>query len=285
MNSFPAVSVLMSVYNGRPFLSRAIDSVNNQTFEDFEFLIIDDASTDGSLEVIRDWCTRDGRIRVIENKVNRGLGYCLKRGVKEARAPLVARMDDDDVSLPHRLERQVTYLSEHPEVDVVSSWAIDCDAEEKPIRIRQCPISHEEICRLIWTIPFIHPAVMFRQSAIIKVGSYDPSLRRRQDYDLWFRCAAAGLRFANIPEPLIKYRFTGDYYRKNDWRVALEQVRIGWRGCNLVGAGPIAYLGVTAPLVRALLPGPVQQLAHRAMNRFDPRQNQITSPQEFMLDQ
>lgn len=280
----PQITVLMSVYNGRPFLNRAIESILNQTFEQFEFIIVDDASSDGSSEIVKEWGERDDRIRIITNETNQGLGYCLDLGVKEAQAPLIARMDDDDISLPRRLEKQVAYLKDHSEVDVLSSWAIDCDANENPIRIRQCPTTHEDIRRLIWTIPFIHPAVIFKRDAILKAGSYDPSLRRRQDYDLWFRCAAAGLQFANIAEPLILYRFTGDYYRKNDWRVAYDQARIGWRGCKLVGAGPVAYLGVMAPLVRALLPGPVQKLIHRVMNRFDPRRLVDVVPDEVVVE-
>ena len=280
----PQVTVLMSVYNGLPFLERAIKSIVNQTFSDFEFLIVDDASTDGSSEILRTWSKRDDRIRIITNETNQGLGYCLDLGVKDARAPLIARMDDDDVSLPRRLQTQIDYLQRNPEVDVLSSWAIDCDANETPMRVRQCPIRHEDIRRLVWTIPFIHPAVVFKRDAVLKVGSYDPSLRRRQDYDLWFRCAAADLRFANIAEPLILYRFTGDYYSKNDWRVALDQARIGWRGCKLVGAGPVAYIGVMAPLLRSLLPGPMQGIAHKIMNRLDPRRSEDFVPDEILLD-
>lgn len=267
----PQVTVLMSVYNGLPFLEKAIESVLRQTFANFEFLIIDDASTDGSSEILKQWKSRDDRIRIISHEKNEGLGFSLNEGVREARAPWIARMDDDDIALPKRLEKQVRFLRANSEVDVLSGWAIDCDAKENPIRIRMCPTSHEDIKRLVWTIPIIHPAVMFRRSAILEVGSYDATLRRRQDYDLWFRCVAAELHFANLPEPLIMYRFTGDYYKKNDWRVALDQVKIGWRGCWLVGASPLAYIGVLAPLLRALLPSPVQALAHRMMNRFDPR--------------
>jgi hypothetical protein len=125
----------------------------------------------------------------------------------------------------------------------------------------------------------IHPAVMFHRDAILEVGSYSRQLRRRQDYDLWFRCAAEGLRFANLAEPLIFYRFTDDYFDKNDLDTALDQVKIGWRGCWLVGAGPIAYLGVLAPLIRALLPQPLSKVMQKVLNKFDPRSEQDAIPE------
>jgi glycosyltransferase involved in cell wall biosynthesis len=273
-SSRPDITVLMSVYNGRPYLNEAVESIVEQTHEDFEFLIIDDASTDGSRSILEEWAGRDGRIRLILHDENRGLGYALAEGIKEARAPWIARMDDDDIAFPDRLERQVQYLEEHPNIDILSSWAIEIDAQGEPIRLRQVPTSHEDIIRLIWTIPVIHPAVLFRRESIQRVGSYSSALRRRQDYDLWFRCAAAGLRFANIPEPLIYYRFTDDYYSKNDLRTALDQVQIGWKGCRMVGASPVAYVGVMAPLVRALLPKRLSKFIQLLLHKFDPRQEQ-----------
>ncbi|WP_103030328.1 glycosyltransferase [Salinibacter altiplanensis] len=264
-------TVLMSVYNGLPYLDQAIESILGQTFSEFEFLIIDDASGDGSREVLKDWAKRDRRIRLIFHDENRGLGYSLNEGVKEARGTWIARMDDDDISFPDRLERQVAYLDDHPNVDILSGWAIDCDADGKPLRLRQVPVSHGEIVRLIWTIPMIHPAVIFRREAVLEAGSYSKKLRRRQDYDLWFRCAAEGHRFDNLPEPLIYYRFTDNYYDKNDLSTAIEQVKIGWRGCRLVGAGPIAYIGVLAPLVRALLPRQLSKVLQYILQKFDPR--------------
>jgi glycosyltransferase involved in cell wall biosynthesis len=261
----------MSVYNGNPYIDTAIKSVLKQTFDNFEFLIIDDASTDGSREKLERWRKRDDRIRLVYHSENRGLGYSLREGVRKARGDWIARMDDDDISLADRLERQVSYLAEHPEVDILSGWAIDCNETGEPLRIRQVPTSHEQIVQLLWTIPIVHPAVVFRRESILEAGSYSPDLRRRQDYDLWFRCASEGHRFANLPEPLIYYRFTDDYYKKNDLNTALDQVKIGWRGCRRVGAGPIAYLGVLAPLVRALLPRPLSKLLQDFLHRFDPR--------------
>lgn len=287
-DSGPSLTVLMSVYNGFPYLDQAVESILNQTFSDFEFLIIDDASTDGSRERLETWSDRDERIRLILHSKNRGLGYSLQEGVREAQGNWIARMDDDDIALPDRLERQISYLSEHPDVDILSGWAIDCDGDGNPLRLRQVPISHGEIVRLIWTIPIVHPAVIFRRNAILDAGSYSSTLRRRQDYDLWFRCVETGLRFANLPEPLIYYRFTDDYYEKNDLDTALEQVRVGWKGCRRIGASPIAYVGIFAPLVRALLPRSLEKLMQTLLRRLDPRQEQQRIPEhireEYLVD-
>ena len=273
----PNVTVLMSVYNGLPYLSKAVESICEQTYKNFEFLIIDDASTDGSRLILEERARQDDRIRLITHKKNRGLGYSLHEGVREAKGKRVARMDDDDVSLQARLEKQMSYLAANPQVDVLGGWAIECDENEAPMRIRRCPTSHDKIVDLVWAIPFIHPTVVFKRDAILEAGSYDSDLRRRQDYDLWFRCVDAGLRFANLPEPLIKYRFTDDYYKKNNLEVAIDQVKIGWRGCRLVGAGPIAYAGVLAPLVRAILPRKLSMVMQKLLNEFDPR-NQEHKP-------
>jgi hypothetical protein len=185
-------------------------------------------------------------------------------------------MDADDVAFPERLALQMQYLDAHPEVDVLGGAAIDCDAASRPIGLRAYPTTHDEIRRLIWTNPFIHPTVLYRRDAIRAVGSYDVGIRKRQDYDLWFRCMEGGLQLANLAEPLIKYRVTEDYYRKNDLRVAWDQVRIGWRGCRRVHAGPLAYVGVTTPFVRSLLPRRLNQFVHLLLHKVDPRRQAVS---------
>lgn len=271
LDSPPTVTVLMSVYNGRPYLEEAIESILGQTYTDFEFLIIDDASTDGSRDILETWSRRDDRVRLILHEENQGLGVALEEGVEQAKAPLVARMDADDVSMPTRLERQVEYFQSNPETDVLGTFAIDVDEQGNHIKPRRFPVSHEEIIRYIWTCPVLHPTVMMRAASIRKVGNYDSSLRKRQDYELWFRCAEQGLTFANIPEPLLKYRFTQDYYKRNDLSVVWDQAKIGWRGCQITNASPLAYLGVLVPLLRSLLPRPLNALVHRILEYVDPR--------------
>ena len=264
----------MSVYNGLPYLNEAVKSIIEQTYEDFEFLIIDDASTDESRSLLEEWSERDNRIRLVTHEVNKGLGYALHEGVDMALGKWIVRMDDDDIALPERIEKQISHVSSHPEIDILGTWAMDVDQEGTPIRKRTYPTDHEDIARLIWTNPVVHPTAMLRKSAIKEVGSYDPAVEKRQDYELWFRCLEGGLRFANLPEVLLKYRFTGDYYKRNDLKVAWDQAKMGWKGCWRVGASPLSYAGVSVPLLRSLLPRRANAFVHRQLHRIDPRRNQ-----------
>lgn len=267
----PAVTVLMGVYNGLPGLESAIESILSQTFTNFEFVIIDDASTDGSGAVIDRYATLDSRIRVVRNQVNEGLGAVLAKGVAISRGELVARMDADDVSLPERLEKQVAYFKRDPQLDVLGSYAVDVTREGKVVRERRVPTTHEQIAKLVWACPFIHPTVMFRRSSIERVGSYSVRVRRRQDYELWFRCVRGGLKFANIPEPLVQYHFSQETMRRNHIRSMWNQVKIGWAGCRLIGAPLSAYIGAFFPLLEAALPGWIRFRLVRVKSKFDPR--------------
>jgi len=269
----PSVTVLMSVYNGEKHLNAAIDSILQQTYEDFEFLIVDDASTDGTRACLHTWTEQDDRIRLVLKDVNEGLGQALYDGVNMAEAPLIARMDGDDIAEPDRLEKQMKYFKDYPETDILGSWAVDIDEEGRQKQYRRYPTEHAEIVRLVWASPLVHPTVIMRKEAVQRVGSYDPDLRKRQDYELWFRCVAGGLRFANYPEALLQYRFTGDYYDRNDLSVAWEQAKIGWKGCWLVGAEPIAYIGVAAPVIRSLFPRALNAGLHKLLHRVDPRRD------------
>jgi glycosyltransferase involved in cell wall biosynthesis len=266
----PQISVLMSVYNGLPYLAEAIESILIQSYRDFEFIIIDDCSSDGSLELIEEYARKDPRIRFIRNQQRLGLGTNLKHGVQIAKGEWIARMDADDISMPQRLAQQMGYVSANPKIDIVGSYAIDIDERGNKIGERRCPATHQYIIKYIWTCPIIHPTAFIRKSGLISAGSYGTE-KRRQDYALWFRCAAAGLQFANLPEPLLKYRFTGDYFARNNLRGLLTQIKIGWKGCLQVKASPIAYIGVAIPLIKGLLPKRFGMAISGVLKKFDPR--------------
>lgn len=267
----PAITILMGVYNGLPHLEACIKSILQQTFPDFEFLIFDDASTDGSHLVIERLAANDRRIRFVRNKTNVGLGAVLSRGVKEARAQIIARIDADDTAVPHRLETQYEFLRANPSIDLVGSYALDVTKDGIPIRERKVPITHEKIAELVWSNPFIHPTVMFRKEAILRVGSYSSTDRRRQDYDLWFRCVAGGLRMANIPEPLVHYLFSEATMKRNHVRSMWEQAKIGLRGCRLVSAPAYAYIATCMPLFESLMPAWLRLRFVSIKTRLDPR--------------
>ena len=267
------LTVLMSVYNGEAYLAAAIESILRQTFTDFDFLIIDDASTDKSSIILEKFAKQDTRIKILTNQQNYGLAYSLRRGVEAAKTPWIARMDADDLAICDRLTKQMNYIKEHPEIDIIGSYALDINDNGEVLGTRKVPLDHENIYRLIWTNPLIHPTVLFRRSAIIKIGSYYCKTRQRipEDYHLWFRACAAGLQFANLPEPLIYYRFSQENFVRNNLKFLLAHVLIGWQGCWLVKASPLAYLGITKPLVLGILPPGLRYLVYNLLKQFDPR--------------
>ena len=210
--SSPAISVAMSVYNGERFLDEAIASICAQTYADFEFLVLDDGSSDASRAIIQEWARRDFRIRPILRE-NRGLVASLNQLLGEARAPLVARMDADDVCLPERFARQVAFLHTHPDHGVVGSWADDIDEHGAPYPIDAPPhpVSHDDFLAAIeQSRPLlVHPAVMYRRASVLGVGGYHSAFRHCEDLDLWLRLASC-TRLCSIPERLIRYRHYAD---------------------------------------------------------------------------
>lgn len=199
----PKVSVLMSVYNGARYLRVAIDSVLNQTFEDFEFVIVDDGSTDDSIEILSTY--KDPRIRLISNEENIGLTHSLNIGLEIVQGEYVARMDPDDICVPERFERQVGFLDSHPEIGVLGSQMTVIDETGTPLRPFEVPTSHSMI---VWTLffkrAFGHPSVMLRKKIVDNVGGYDESYQYAQDYGLWIRLLGK-TQFSNLPEALVLY--------------------------------------------------------------------------------
>jgi glycosyltransferase involved in cell wall biosynthesis len=203
-HAVPTVSVILSVYNGANFLSEAVDSVLRQTLPDFEFVIVDDASTDDTASFLAS--IADRRVRIIRNPVNLGLTCSLNLALREARGRYVARLDHDDVALPNRLEKQKVFLDDNPDVCLVGSWAEYIDAFGKSKGVWKTPTSPESVARdMLRGNCFIHPSAMFRRDAVENVGGYNETLRYSQDYDLWLRMLDHGLG-ANIPECLVRYR-------------------------------------------------------------------------------
>ena len=202
----PRVSVLMAVYNGEPYLAEALDSVLAQTLTDFEVVVVDDASTDGTAAVLDAYAERGGRLVVLRNEENRNLAASLNRGLAACRAPLVARADADDVNLPDRLERQAAFLDAHPEVGVVGCAYHKVDPDGRHRSTKSYATDHATIrARQLFMSSLLHPGVMFRADVVRAVGGYDETYWTAQDSDLWTRLRDR-TRFANLPDPLVRYR-------------------------------------------------------------------------------
>ena len=202
----PRVSVVMSVYNGEEHLADAVESVLEQSFRDFEFIIVDDGSTDGSRAILANYAGRDPRIRIV-SQGNTGLTRALRNGVALARAPLVARMDADDLSLPHRFERQVALLDARPDL-VAATCHIEHFHDDGSVRMVAKDIGPEPLIPLYNSFTNRiggHGQVMFRRSAYERAGGYDPAYRYSQDYDLWSRLLDLG-GFGVVEEVLYRWR-------------------------------------------------------------------------------
>lgn len=193
----------MPVYNGEKFLQEAMESILNQTYEDFEFLIINDASTDRSEDIIRSY--DDPRIRLITNQENIGLTASLNKGLKLARGTYVARMDADDVSLPHRLEKQLSYITEHDNTGMVSSWYDIINERGETISTHRPEFEYEDI---YYTLTFYnclgHSTAFYDRELVQRLGGY-PGYRRAQDYALWFKLSRI-TRVEIMREVLVRWR-------------------------------------------------------------------------------
>lgn len=197
------------MYNAAATLAAAIESVQAQTFGDFEFLILDDGSSDDSLAMAQGFAAHDPRIRVIAMP-RQGLVSSLNQLFAQARAPLVARFDADDVCMPQRLERQVAFLAEHPDHGLVASETTFIDAAGAPAPNPPIhrPLAHEAILAELEHGPILcHSAVMVRTDLVRQAGGYRASYLHAEDYDLWLRLASQ-TRMANLPECLLAYRVT-----------------------------------------------------------------------------
>lgn len=230
----PQVTVLMPVYNTAPYLREAIDSILNQTFADFEFLIIDDASTDGSIEIVKSY--DDPRIRFFEKPGNTGYTNSLNMGLETARGEYIARMDSDDISLPERLAKQVSFMNAHPEVGMCGSWIQTFD--KTSLKIIQYPISHECISsKLFFSNQFAHPSVFIRKKIILEKNlSYDYQMEPTEDYDLWVRLARLTC-LANLPEVLV-------LYRSHQKQVSFSKKNTQANKCQEISFKQLAELGV-----------------------------------------
>ena len=213
----PKVSVLMSVYNGIPYLSEAIESILNQTLRTFEFIIIDDCSTDNTWEVLNKYADKDRRIRLLKNESNIGLTKSLNKGLKLAHGEYIARQDADDVSLRERLEKQTTLLDKQLDVVLASCLFEDINSEGQHIRLWQRAGDPNSVAWHLLFYNYIsgHGQVMFRRNLVLDLGGYYENRRYSQDYELWCRLLKIG-NIVILPEVLMQRRV-------HDCRVSVQK--------------------------------------------------------------
>ena len=208
MSSSACVSVVMPVFNGERYLKEAVEGILNQTFGDFEFIIINDGSTDNTRGILESYA--DARIKLVEQE-HQGLIASLNRGLAIAGGEYVARMDSDDIAAPERFEKQVAFLRTHPKIGILGTACRIIDDNGRDLGVRRWPISDLEIrWTSLFSSPFGHPTVILRRDILTKHGlEYADVFHMVEDYDLWIR-ALNHTRGANLDEPLLKYRVHGD---------------------------------------------------------------------------
>lgn len=216
------LTVVLPVYNAEEFVRPAVESILEQTWTDFDFIIIDNCSTDASFEILGEYAAKDQRIRLHRNEQNMGFVYSLNRGNQLAAGEYVARMDADDISTPDRLDKQMRFLLDNPDIDVVTSWngQFDTDPEDVQFVIKS-PATHEELSRVArFRDPISHPACIYRRSAVLAVGGYQER-GTLEDWLLWASMMQNGSRFACIQEVLYKFRRDDKFApRRRGWRRA-----------------------------------------------------------------
>jgi glycosyltransferase involved in cell wall biosynthesis len=245
----------MSVNNGEKYLREAVDSILAQTLTDFEFIIVDDGSTDGTVDILRTYS--DPRIRTVRQE-NRGLTKSLNRGIGVSRGEFIARQDADDRSFPERLATQLEFLSSHAEIAMVGSAVEVISGNGKGLATFRHPTDPVEIRDALRTYNcFWHGSVMFRRESFLALGGYCEEFTTAQDYDLWLRFSER-YQLANLPDPYYAYRFTTDSITVKKMvsqhrLAALARQRAAEREDNLSGenAPQKIPVGLTAPLTPA----------------------------------
>ena len=206
MSNKPTITVLMAVYNGEKYLKEAIDSILNQTYNDFEFIIINDASTDDTPNILSKY--QDQRIRIIRNLTNLGLTKSLNIGLREAKGEYIARMDSDDIALPERLKTEKEYLDNNPEIVCVGGGTKIIN-QQNEVTGSKPPITDTELLRFFMIIKnqITHSTVLFRKNLIKDEGGYDENFKHAQDYALWSKLLRKGYKISNVVQEVLLYRF------------------------------------------------------------------------------
>lgn len=226
MNS-PKVSIVMPIYNSESFLEEAIKSMLNQSYQDFEFIIVDDASQDRSLDIVKAFSKKDKRIKVYHNDINMGISKSRNIGLSHAKGEYYAVMDHDDISMAGRLEKQVNFLDNHCKYVAVGCQVEIINGKGKKIGVRRYPESNEQILQSISIkSPLCNPATMIRVSGLTEFGYYDTNFSGTEDYEMWFKLASK-YKLANLKEPLFQYRLSKKQFKsKKVKQLLFETVKI-----------------------------------------------------------
>ncbi len=265
MKERPKFSVLLSFYHKEnpDFFRQSLKSMEEQTLRADETVLVEDGPVTPELDALaEDFKTRMPNVKIIRLPMNVNLGKALNEGLKHCSHNLVARMDADDVAKPQRFEKQVNFMAEHPDVDIVSAWMEEFnESTDNVFSVKALPATHEEICKYLKKRnPFNHPTVMFRKKAVLRAGGYlhKPLF---EDWYLWARMYLDGARFANIQESLLYFRASDEMYRRRGgYAYALQSAKFQWTLNRLGVISP--FKAIQSNLLRStvyLLPNSVRR--------------------------
>lgn len=254
------VSIIMGAYNEEKNIGKCIESILKQTFSDFELIICDDCSTDSTREIIQFYANKDNRIKLIKNERNLKLAASLNKCLKYSKSKYIARMDADDICLEDRILKQVRFLDEHPEYEMVGGGARIFDGNN--ISGLRLPKEYPSKNDVIYGPPFIHPTIMIRKNILLSLQGYDTSGRtiRGQDWDLWFRFFSKDYSAYNIQEPLIIYSETKEDLKKRTFKTSIMYYNTAINGYKLLNVPKQKYIFALKPVVSNFVPNNIKIL-------------------------
>lgn len=252
----PKVSVIMGIYNtnNREMVKEAIDSILNQTFKDFEFIICDDGSTDNTYEVVKELIQDDDRCVLIRNEFNQGLAQTLNNCLAISKGEYIARMDADDISIETRLEDEVNFLDNHSDYVLVGG---NCKLfDNQGVYGIKKLVEKPQRTDLLFGPPFIHPSIMIRKKTLNNLHGYRACKEtlRAEDYDLWMRLYASGEKGYNLQKAIYLFREDKNAFKRRKYKFRIDEAKVRYKGFKSLDLLPIGYIYILKPLLVGLIP-------------------------------
>lgn len=262
MNDLGKISIVMGVYNCADTLGESIESIIKQTYTNWELIMCNDASTDNTLEVANYYKNIDSRIRIIENKVNKGLAYSLNKCIEVAEGEYIARHDGDDICLPQRFERQVNFMVNN-DFDLIGSAVeyFDSNGVWGSHKLKERP----EKIDVFYKSMFSHPTILIKKDVINKVGNYTVSdiTLRAEDYDLFSKLYAKGYRGYNIQDVLLQVRRDKDAYKRRKFKYRIDESQCKFIAWNRLDINLKYFPVVILPIIKGLIPSGLFKVYHK----------------------
>ena len=254
MNDYGKVSVLMGIYNCEDTLGQSIESIINQTYQNWELILCDDGSSDNTYRIAERYASKEKRIILLRNKENKGLNTTLNNCLKYATGEYIARMDGDDDCLKDRFEKQVEFLNSQNQYTIVSSWMsmFDENGNWGLHKVQKYPSVEDVVCGS----PICHAPVMMRKECMDSVSGYteDKKMLRVEDVNLWIKLYREGYRCYNIQEPLYKMRNDKNAFNRRKYKYRINSTYVRLQGCRMFKLGIRCYIKAFMPMIIGLVP-------------------------------